>query len=91
MGWLDKVKQGMDRAKEEAGDMAAIGRLRLEVRTLTGRMREALEAIGAKAYDMHEAGASLPAELAALCADADRIAGQIKAKEAEIARVGGQA
>lgn len=49
MGWLDKVKQGMERAAEEAGDMAAIGKLKLEIRTLNGKMEQALEAIGAKA------------------------------------------
>lgn len=87
MGWLDKVKQGMERAAEEAGDMAAVGKLKLEIRTLNGKMEQALEAIGAKAYDLSEAGTQLPAEVAALCREADRLADEIKAKEKEIEKV----
>ncbi len=87
MGWLDKVKQGMERAAEEAGEMAAVGKLKLEIRTLNGKMEEALEAIGAKAYDLYEAGTQLPAEVAALCRDADQLADEIKAKEKEIEKV----
>jgi hypothetical protein len=63
MGWLDRIKQGLEQAKDEAEDIAAIGN------------------------DLSEAGASLPAEIAALCREADTFADQIKAKEAEIAKV----
>jgi hypothetical protein len=98
MGWLDKVKKGMGRAAEEikggvgraadeAGDMAAIARLRLDLRTLNGKMSEALEAIGGKAYDLHEAGTKLPAEVATLCEAADKIADEIKSKEAEVDKI----
>lgn len=87
MGWLDKVKQSVGRATEQAGDMAAIGKLQLEIRTLHGKMGEALEAVGGKAYDLYEAGQTFPAEVAALCAEADKIADQIKAKEAEIEKI----
>jgi len=91
MGWLDKVKQGMERAAEEAGEMAAVGKLRMEIRSLNGRMEQALEAVGAKAYDLYEAGTQLPADVAALCREADRIADEIKAKEREIEKLRAQA
>ncbi len=91
MGWLDKVKQGMERAAEEAGEMAAVGRLKLEIRTLNSKMAQALEAIGAKAYDLYEAGTPLPAEVAALCREADKIADEIKAKEREIDKLKAEA
>ncbi len=102
MGWLEKVKQTAQRATEEmkeaagraaegAGEMAAVARLKLEIRNLNGKMEEALEAIGAKIYDLHESGLTLPAEVQVLCREADELAGQISAKEAEIARVRAQA
>ncbi len=91
MGWLDRVKQGMERAAEEAGEMAAVGRLKLEIRTLNGKMAQALEAIGAKAYDLYEAGTQLSAEVAVLCREADKIADEIKAKEREIDKLKAEA
>jgi len=86
MGWLDKVKQGMDRAKEEAGEMAAVGKLKVEIRGLHGKMEDAFKAIGAKVYDLSETGTRFPEEVAALCRQADALADAIKAKEAEIAQ-----
>jgi len=87
MGWLDKVKQGMDRAKEEAGEMAAVGKLKVEIRALHGKMEDAFKAIGAKVYDLSEAGTQFPDEVAALCRQADGLADAIKAKETEIAKI----
>lgn len=87
MSWLDRVKQSMERAAEEAEDMAAIGKLKLEIRTLNGKMEEAFEAIGAKVYDLYEGGTRFPAEVSALCEAADKLAEEIKAKEAEIGKI----
>ncbi|MDR7491276.1 MAG: hypothetical protein QN122_07475 [Armatimonadota bacterium] len=98
MGWLEKVKQTAQRAAEEvkeaagraaegAGDAAAVARLKVEIHTLNARMEDALEAIGARVYDLHEAGTAFPPEVETLCRQADALAGQIAAKEAEIARV----
>lgn len=94
MGWLDRVKQTAQRAADEvkeaagraadaAGDTAATGKLRLEIRTLNGKLEDAFEVIGAKVYDLHEAGVSFPSEVQALCLEADKIADEIKAKERE--------
>lgn len=87
MGWLDKVKQTMEKAAGDAEDMAAAGKLRLEIRTLNGKLEEAFEAIGARAYDLYEAGSTLPAEVATLCQEADKIADEIKAKESEVEKI----
>ncbi len=84
---MDKVKAGMERAGEEAGEMASIGKIKLEVRGLHGKMQEALQAIGARAYDLHESGTTFPADVDALCRDADKIAAEIKSKEAEIEKI----
>jgi hypothetical protein len=84
MGWLDKVKEGMEKAAGQAEEMAAIGKLRVEIRSLTGKMEDAFKVIGAKVYDLHEAGTTFPAEIEPLVRSADEFADQIKAKEAEI-------
>lgn len=87
MGWLDKVKQTMEKAAGEAGDVAAVGKMRLEIRTLNSKLEEAFEAIGARTYDLYEAGTTLAAEVAALCREADKIADEIKAKELEVEKI----
>lgn len=84
MGWIDRLRQTAEKAAAEAGDMAAIGKLKLEVRTLHGKMEDAFKAIGAKVYDLSETGTLFPEEVGALCQKADAFADEIKAKEAQI-------
>ena len=92
MSWVDKMKAGMERAAGQAEDMASIGKLRLEIHTLTGKMQDALRAIGARAYDLYGSGSTaLPAEIVALCREADTVAADIKAKEAEIEKIKAEA
>lgn len=87
MGWLDKVKEGVMKVAGEAEEMAAIGKLKLDIRSLHGKMEDALEAIGAKVYDLSEGGTQFPSEVAALCKEADKLADEIKAKEGEIEKI----
>lgn len=87
MGWLDKVKQSVDKAAGQAEDMAATGKLRMEIRSLTGKMEDAFKTIGAKVYDLHESGTQFPNEVAALCQQADQVAAEIKSKEDEITKL----
>lgn len=87
MGWLDKVKEGVMKVAAEAEEMAAIGKLKLDIRSLHGKMEDALEAIGAKVYDLSESGTQFPAEVATLCKEADTLADEIKAKETEIEKI----
>ncbi len=84
MGWLDKVKETMEKAAGQAEEIAAVGKLRVEVHSLTGRMEDAFKVIGAKVYDLHESGITFPEEIEPLVQAADQFADQIKAKEAEI-------
>jgi hypothetical protein len=84
---MDRLKQTAEKAAAEAGEMAAIGRLKVEIRTLHGKMEDAFKAIGAKVYDLSEAGTQFPDEVAALCKKADAFADEIKAKEAQIERL----
>lgn len=87
MGWMDRLKQTAEKAASEAGEMAAIGKLKLEVRTLHGKMEDAFKAIGAKVYDLSETGTQFPEEVGALCKKADAFADEIKAKEAQIEKL----
>lgn len=87
MGWMDRLKQTAVKAADQAEDMAAIGKLKVEIRQLGGKMEDALKALGAKVYDLSETGTQFPADVAALCAAADKIADEMKAKEAEIEKV----
>lgn len=87
MGWMDRLKQTAEKAAAEAGEMAAIGKLKVEIRTLHGKMEDAFKAIGAKVYDLSETGTQFPDEVAALCKKADGFADEIKAKEAQIERL----
>jgi len=87
MSWVEKMKAGMERVAGQAEDMAGIGRLRLEIHGLQGKMQDARGASGARAYDQYESGTALPADLVALCRDADKIAAEIKAKEAEVEKI----
>jgi len=87
MGWMDRLKHTAEKAADQAGDMAAIGKMKVEIRLLSGKMEDAFKAIGAKVYDLSEAGTQFPADVAALCKPADEFADAIKAKEAEIEKV----
>jgi hypothetical protein len=84
---MERLKQTAGKAADQAGDMAAIGKLKVEIRQLSGKMEDAFKAIGAKVYDLSEAGTQFPVDVAALCRTADEFADAIKAKEAEIEKV----
>jgi hypothetical protein len=84
---MDRLKQTAEKAAAEAGEMAAIGKLKVEIRTLHGKMEDAFKAVGAKVYDLSETGTQFPDEVAALCRNADVFADEIKAKEAQIEKL----
>jgi len=87
MGWMDRLKQTAEKAAAEAEDIAAIGKLKIEIRTLHGKMEDAFKGIGAKVYDLSETGTQFPEEVATLCKKADAFADEIKAKEAQIEKL----
>jgi hypothetical protein len=84
---MDRLKQTAEKAAAEAGEMAAIGKLKVEIRTLHGRMEDAFKTIGAKVYDLSETGTQFPDEVAALCKKADAFADEIKTKETQIEKL----
>ncbi len=83
MGWQDKVKERLKKVAEGAEDTAVTVRLKMQIRSLHGKMEDALKAIGAKAYELYEGGNHLPEEVVTLCEEAKKLAGEIKAKEEE--------
>ena len=87
MGWMDKVKQSAAQAAVQAGEMAQVSKLKMDIHGLTGKMEESFKTIGAKVYDLAETGTKFPEEVATLCKTADGLAEQIKAIEAEIEKV----
>jgi len=87
MGWMDRLKQTAEKAAAEAEDIAAIGKLKIEIRTLHGKMEDAFKGIGAKVYDLSETGTQFPEEVATLCKKADAFADEIKTKEAQIEKL----
>ncbi len=87
MSWQDKVKEGLKKVAEGAEDTAVTVRLKMEIRSLHGKMEDALKAIGAKAYDLYEGDNHLPEEVVTLCEEAKKLADEIKAKEEEVEKV----
>jgi hypothetical protein len=95
MGFLDKVKDGLEKGKELASDglekgqeLAKGQQLKLELKKLEGQLHDAFAAHGRKSFDAAEAGA-LSAEALAPEAQAIRDAkAAVDAKQAEIDALG---
>ncbi len=95
MGFLDRVKDGLEKGKELASDglekgqgLAKGQQLKLELKKLEGQLHDAFAAHGRKSYDAAEAGA-LSADTLAPEAQAIRDAkAAVEAKKAEIAALG---
>ncbi len=92
MGFLDRVKDGLEKGKELASDglekgqeLAKGQQLKLELKKLEGQLEEAFAAHGRKSFHAGEAGA-LSADALAPEAQAIRDAqAAVDAKQAEIA------
>ena len=95
MGFLDKVKDGLEKGKELASDglekgqgLAKGQQLKLELKKLEGQLHDAFAAHGRKSFDAAEAG-TLSADALAPEAQAVRDAkAAVDAKQAEIAALG---
>jgi len=86
MSFMDKVKSGLDKAKEGVSDFAETTRLKHEIAKLTDRRNELLAEIGRQVYTLHTQGKGI-AEAEASCKEIDTIDQDIKSKGDEIARV----
>ena len=86
MSFMDKVKDGFDKAKEGISDLAETTRLKHEIGKLTDRKTELFTEIGRQAYSLRAQGRAIP-EVESQCKAIDEIEQQIKDKSAEIVRV----
>ncbi len=86
MGLMDKIKSGLEKAKDEASDLAQTTRLRMEISGLNRRRTDLLHDIGERVIALHAAGKA-PAELAAACDQVHAIEEQMKQKQSEIDRI----
>lgn len=80
------AKKGLEWAREEAGDLAATTKLKLEVREVYGRRDEAFNKLGRQVFAMHSEGRAMP-EVKALCQEIAGLDKEVKRLEAEIERV----
>lgn len=86
MGFVDKIKGGLEKAKEEAGDFAQITKIKREIGRLDDRKTELFVQIGQRVYALQKAG-SPPEGFGASCQEIATLEEQIRGKEAEIERV----
>ena len=86
MSFMDKVKSGLDKAKEGVSDLAETARLKHDISKLTDRKTELLSEIGRQIYEMHAQGKGV-AEVEAQCKDIDTLQEEIKHKGEEIVRI----
>ena len=86
MSLMDRFKKGVEKAKEEASDLAQTAKLKLDISKLNARKADLLGQIGGKVYDLHRQGRTVP-EVEAQCQEISGIENQVKQMEAEIERV----
>ena len=86
MGLLDKVKKGVEKAREGASDLAQTTKIKMEIGKLNGHRAEVISEIGRQVYALHGQGRAVP-EVEALSQEVGKIDVQVKALEAEIERV----
>ncbi len=86
MSLMDRFKKGVEKAREEAGDLAQTTKLKMEISKLNGRRGQLLTEIGGKVYVLYGQGQTVP-EVEGLCQEVRKIEDQVKQMEAEIERV----
>jgi hypothetical protein len=89
MGFWQKAREALDRAKDEAGDMARATRVQFDLRGLHTRRDELFGRIGRRVYAARDKPEG-PGDLDQLFRDVNRILEMIKAKEAELQSVRGR-
>lgn len=86
MSLMDRFKKGVEKAREEAGDLAQTTKPKMEISKLNGRKGEMLGEIGGKVYALYGQGQTVP-EVEALCQEVRKIEDQVRQMEVEIERV----
>jgi len=83
MSLLDKVKKGVEKAREEASDLAQTTKIKMEVGKLQGRRTELLTEIGKQVYSISTQGRPV--------AEVDPQVQEIRKIDEEIARLQAEA
>lgn len=86
MSFIDKVKQGMDKAKGEMSDLAATTKIRHDISSLNDRKSALYAEIGRQVYALSQQGHAVN-EVEAKCREITALDQQIKGKSDEIARI----
>lgn len=86
MGLLDKVKKGVEKAREEASDLAQTTKIKMEVGKLQGRRTELLTEIGREVFALSTQGRTVP-EVDPQLQEIRRIDQEITRLQAEAERV----
>jgi hypothetical protein len=89
MGLFDKVKEKASDALEQGKEAAQVQQLKLQLRKLEGEIETASAALGAKAFDLLEAGTlTASSELSELATRVREARAAVEAKKAEITSAG---
>jgi hypothetical protein len=86
MSFMDKMKSGLDKAREGVTDFAETTRIKHEISKLTDHKNEILGEIGRLVYALHAQGRPV-VEVEAQCKEIDGLEQEIKNKGEEIARI----
>ncbi len=86
MGIMDQLRRLLSKAKEEAGEVAAVARIKLDVRTLEAKRDHLLREIGRQALALHREGRGVR-EFDTACADVQKVEAEIREREEELRRV----
>lgn len=86
MSWVDKMKKGLSKAAGEAGDLAQVSKIHMQIRKLDSQKRDLLTEVGEKVYEAHRKG-TVDATVEALYEAIEKLDEEIAEKEEEIERI----
>lgn len=86
MSFMDKVKQGVEKARGEVSDLAATTKIRLDISNLNDRKSALFGEIGRQVYALSQQGHTV-SEVDGQCREITSLDQQIKDKSEEIARI----
>jgi hypothetical protein len=86
MTFMDKVKQGVEKAKGEVSDLAATTKIRHDISNLNDRKAALFSEIGRQVYALSQQGHTV-SEVEGQCHEITALDQQIKEKSDEIARI----
>ena len=87
MSFLQKLREGVEKATGEVGELAQSAKAKLEVARLNDDRNQLLREIGQEVYQLHLQGSGVP-EVKALCARLEALEVEIREKEAQAAAPG---